>query len=72
MLAQAEDLDILDNDHFIVLLVKDGVADHVAQLLLVTAGEMQQRLGISLGRVFETGPIWIFSEAFENRLDCFR
>ncbi len=40
MLAEAEDLDVLDDDHLVMSLVEYGVVDDILDILLVSFGEM--------------------------------
>lgn len=47
MLAQAVNLNILDNNHLIVSLLKDGVVDNILHVDLVSLGQEQQSLGVS-------------------------
>lgn len=37
--TKTENLDILNNDHFIVTFVKDGIVDNVPNILLIALGE---------------------------------
>ena len=45
VLAQGEELDILDHDHLVSLLGEDGVPDDLLHGLLVTLGEVGHGLG---------------------------
>ena len=66
MLAHAEDLDILDNDHLAVPLVEDGVVDNVLDVLLVALGEEHEGLGVALGGGQEALPVRVLSDALED------
>jgi hypothetical protein len=51
MLAQREDLNVLDNHELVVILVEDGTIHNVAQILFVALCKEEQRLGIPVWRV---------------------
>ena len=69
MFAKTKDFDIAHDDHLVVLLVKDGVGNDIAEPDLVASCHPEQGLGVSLWRLGETTPAGIFANALEHRLD---
>lgn len=69
VLAQAEDLNVLDNDHLVVALLEDGIVDNVADVLLVALGKVEHGLGVALGRVDDAGAVGVLADALENGAD---
>ena len=70
MLAQAENLDILHDDHLVVPLVEDCAVDHVLDVLLVALGEEEHGLGVAGGGVEEAFAVGVFAHALEEGADC--
>jgi hypothetical protein len=66
MLAQGEDIDILDNHQLIVVLVEDRTVHQVPDILLVALGEVKHGLGVSQGGLAETLTLWVLSNTFED------
>lgn len=67
--AKREDLNILDYNHLIVSLVKDGIIDNVFDVFLVPFGEEQHGLRITCGRIKNAFPVGVFTDAFEDGSD---
>lgn len=66
MLAETEDLNVLDDDHLVVALLEDGVVHDVADILLVALGEKEHRLSVASGGVKDTGAVDVLADALEN------
>merc|ERR1712176_1126745 len=69
MLAHGEDLYVLDNDHLVVILMKDSPIHDIPQILLIPLREEHHCLCISLWCLEQTFTVWIFAYAFEDRAD---
>lgn len=67
MLTQREHLDVLDNDKFIMVLMEDRPIDQISHVLLVTFGEIEHSLGVSLGGFAQTFSLRILSNALQDR-----
>jgi hypothetical protein len=61
MFAKAVELDVLYDDHVVVLDGKDGIVDHFLEALVITLGEKFHGLGGALGGVEQSFTIRIFS-----------
>lgn len=70
VLAQAGDINVLDDDHLVVILVEDGVVDDIPNVLPVALGEGHDRFGVAFGRVEEARSVWVFADGLEDGLDC--
>ena len=68
MLAQREDLDILHNNELVVVLMEDSTIDNVTHVLLVSFGEEEHGLCISIRRITQSFALRVFSYAFKNSL----
>lgn len=64
VLTQVEDLYILHNDHFVVVLIENSPGPLTRSF--VAFGEKQHSVGISLWSITETLSIWIFTNTFED------
>lgn len=67
MLAHAEDLDVLDNDHLVVALLEDGAIDDIAHVLLVPLCEEEHRLGVPLRGGQQALAVSVLAHALEYR-----
>lgn len=70
MLAETEDFDVLYDDEFVVIFVKDSAINNVPQILFVAFGEVHHSLCITLRRAVKALSFWVFSDAFEQCTDC--
>lgn len=66
VLAQREDVDILDNNQLIMVLMEDRTVHQVPDILLIALGEVKHSLGISQGSLAETLALRVLSNAFED------
>lgn len=66
VLAEAVDLNVLDNDHFVVALVKEGVVDKVLDVDVVALCEEEQGLGVARRRVEEALAVGVLADALEQ------
>lgn len=64
--AKAVNLNVLDDDHFVVALVKEGLVDDVFDVGLVAAGEEEQGFGVSGGGFEQTLAVRVFADALEQ------
>ena len=67
MLAKTKDLNVLDGDHFVVPLVKDGVVHNVLDVALLALGKGQHRLGVPVRRRQQPLAVGVFAHALEQR-----
>lgn len=70
MFAHAEDLNVLDNDHFVMSFVEDGIIDNIFHVLLVAFGEEEHSFRIARRSVQDTLSVWVFAYAFEDGPHC--
>lgn len=68
MFTQRIHLDILDNNQFVMVLVKDSAIDQVAHVLLVTLGEIEHRLCVPFRRLPQPFSLRILPDTLENCL----
>ena len=66
MLAKAENIDVSDNDHLVVVLGKDGVVDDVDEPVLVALGHPHERLGVPLGRAQQALAVRVLADALQH------
>src|SRR5690625_1755517 len=66
VLAEAVDLNVLDNDHLVVALVEEGVVDNVLDVDLVALCEEEEGLGVARGRVEEALAVRVLADALEE------
>jgi len=64
MFTKGEDLNILDDDHFVVVLVEYGVVDDVPQVLLVALCKIHHGCRITMWCLQQAFSLWIFPNAF--------
>jgi hypothetical protein len=69
MLTHRKDLNILDNNHLIVILMEHSSIHNIPQVLLIPFREEHHGLGVALGRLEEALAVGIFADAFEDRAD---
>jgi hypothetical protein len=69
MLAEGEDLNVLDDNELIVIFMEDGAIDNVSEVLLIALGKEEHSLGVPLGRLEDTLSVRIFTHTFENSPD---
>lgn len=67
VLAHAEHLDVLDDDHLGVILLENRPVDDIPHVLLVPLCEEQQGIGVAMGCGQDALPIGILTDAFEER-----
>ena len=65
VLAQAVEVDVLDDDHLVRNAVKEGVVQHLLRIQIVTAGEKGHGLGDAGGRAEQSLPLGIFPDQFD-------
>lgn len=65
VLAQAVDLNVLYNNHFIVSLVKEHIVDEFFDVHVVAFGQEQQRLRIPQRGGLQTLAVWILAHALK-------
>lgn len=70
VLAEAEDVNVLDNDNFIVPFVEECAIDNTLEVNLVSLGQEQQRLPIPRWSGFQPLPIWIFAYTLKQSPHC--
>jgi hypothetical protein len=66
VLAETEELDILDNDHLVVTFAEDCSINDVFNAVLVALGEGQQCLGVTRGCVEQSFAIRVFANTLEE------
>ena len=66
VLAQRENFNVLDDDQLVMILVEDGAVDNLAQVLLISLCEKQQRLCVAIRCVQQPLPVWVLSNALED------
>lgn len=66
MFAEGEDGNVLYDDHFIAVLVEDGSIHNFFDLVLVTLGEMENSLCVSLWGVPKAFAVWILANTFND------
>lgn len=65
--AQGVNVDVPDQNHFLVVLFKDGVVDDLVRTGdLIPLRQEQQRLGPALGGLEEAFALRVFAHASEN------
>lgn len=69
MLAHAEDLNVLHDDHLVVALSEYGAIDDVPDVLLVALGEEQHGLRVPFGSGQQSLSVGVFAHAFQDRPD---
>lgn len=69
VLAEALDVDVLDDDHLVVALVEEGVVDEVADVDVVATGEEEEGVCIAGGRVDEALAVGVLADALEQGAD---
>ena len=69
MLAHGEDLNVLHNDHLVVILMKYSPIHNVPQILFVPLCEEHHGLRIPLWCLEETFTVWILADAFKDCTD---
>jgi hypothetical protein len=67
VLAQAVDLNVFDNDHLTVSLMKERIVDDFIDIDLVTFGQEQQRFCIPQWCSQQALAVWILTHAFDQR-----
>ena len=67
MLAQTANLDVLDNDHFVVALMEKRTINNILHVLLVARGEEEKCLGVALRRGEQTLAIGVLADALQQR-----
>lgn len=72
VLAQREDLNVLDYDKFIMVLVENGTIHNITKVLLISLCEEQQRFRVAFRCVQQTLSIGVFTKAFEYGPDSAR
>jgi len=70
VLTQAGNVDVLDDDHLMVVLIEDGVVDDIPNVLPVALGGTHDCLCIASWSVEEARPIRVFADVLEDGLDC--
>ena len=66
VLAQAEHLDIFDNDHLVVIDGEEGIAKDFFRILVVALGQVAQGLPITFRRFEQTLAIRVLAQADEH------
>src|ERR1039458_6189710 len=69
MLAEREDLDVLYDDHLVVVLVKERTAQDFGRILAVALGEEAHRLLDALRRGLQAVAAGVFAQAAQNLAD---
>lgn len=69
VLAETEDLNVLDDDQLVVIFVKDGAVNDVSQVLLVTLCEVHHGFCIAFRSAMETFSFGILADAFKECTD---
>lgn len=72
VLTEGENVNVLDNNHLVVILLEERLIHKVGDTLLVTLGEEHESLGITLGSLEETLAVGILSNALQNRTNSSR
>ena len=72
MLAGAEELDVLDEDHLLVFFVEHGGADDLLPVLGITLGQVLEGLGDALGRLEEAFAAFILAQQAQDLFDMAR
>ena len=72
VLAEGEQLDVLDDDHLLVLLVKDRRADDLDAVLGIALGQELHRLRHALGRLLQAFPLRVLAQQSQDCLDMGR
>src|SRR5690348_10199558 len=67
VLTQRKNVNVLHSDQLIVVLVEHCAIDQVPHILLITLGEVEHGLGISLWSLAETLALWILTNTFQDR-----
>ena len=62
VLAHREKVDILDDYHLAVLLLEEGIGQHLLGVLLVTSGEHLHGFGHTHGSLLEPLALWVFAQ----------
>ena len=66
VLAEGIEVDVLDDDHLVVVLVELGRVEHSHRVHGVTAGEGEHGLGNALGCLEQTFALGIFAQQLED------
>lgn len=69
MFAQAENVDIPDNDHFVVILRKHRIIDNICQTLFVAFGHPHEGLGVPLWRAQQALSCGVLAYTLQDRPD---
>ena len=69
VLAQAVELDVFDDDHFVVTDVEHGAVQQFVGILAVAAGKKTQRFLETLGRAAQSFAVGIFAQLHEHLAD---
>src|SRR5215472_7771701 len=69
MLAQAEKLDVLDDDHLVVGHAERRAIEHVIDVLVIAAREELKRLFETFRRFAQTFAIGVFANDFDHLAD---
>jgi hypothetical protein len=64
--TQAKDIDVLDNDQFIMILMEDRTVHNIPQILFVSFCEKHHGFCIPLWSVTQSFAIWILADAFKD------
>ena len=67
--AEAEELDVFHNHHFVIGNAKRGAIEDVLRVLVVAAGQKFQRLFITFRRLAQAFAIGVFADQFDNFAD---
>lgn len=66
MLAQREDLNILNNDKLIVIFVEDSSINQITDVLFIAFSKVKHGFCIALRRPSKTLSVWIFPYTFQD------
>lgn len=69
VLAETLNLNVLDNDHFVMALVEEGPVDEVVNVYLVALCEEEQSLCVARGGVDEALAVRVLADALEQGAD---
>ncbi len=66
VLAEGVELDVLDDDHLLVVLVEHGAAENLLGLEVVAVGEEEHGLGDALGTFQQSLTLGVFAQELED------
>ena len=66
VLAQAEHLNVFNDDHLVVIDIKKRAAQHLLGILVVSLGKKLERLGVALRRLQQAFALSVFAHAHQH------